>query len=158
VNKLRFETVVFARHPPPIGAACNSNTDSYDLGCRARKKGGQMLIGEVLKEVRQGKKLSQGDIERRTGLIRCYISRVENGHTIPSLQTLEKLAMAMDIPLWHIIRGTDGGPAPAPIVGSQKHEIPLGVKNDIRRIQQIMVRMSEKNRKLLVGVAKRMAR
>jgi len=117
-----------------------------------------MLIDEALREVRQGKNLSQGDIEQRTGLIRCYISRVENGHTIPSLQTLEKFAMAMDVPLWQIIRGTDGGPTPAPIVESQKHEMPSGVKNDVRRIQQIMVRISEKNRKLLVGVAKRMAR
>ena len=50
-----------------------------------------MLIGEVLKEVRQGKKLSQGDIEQRTGLIRCYISRVENGHTIPSLTDARKI-------------------------------------------------------------------
>jgi transcriptional regulator with XRE-family HTH domain len=58
-----------------------------------------MLIGEVLNEVREGKKMSQGDIEKRTGLIRCYISRVENGHTIPSLLTLEKFARALDVPL-----------------------------------------------------------
>jgi transcriptional regulator with XRE-family HTH domain len=59
-----------------------------------------MLIGEALQAVREGKKMSQGDIEQKTGLIRSYISRVENGHTVPSLDTLEKLAMAMDVPLW----------------------------------------------------------
>ena len=75
-----------------------------------------MLIGEVLKDVRKGKKMSQGDIENRTGLIRAYISRVENGHTIPSLPTLEKFARALDVPLWQIIRGTVEGPTPAPIV------------------------------------------
>ena len=117
-----------------------------------------MLIGEVLKEVRQVKKLSQGDIEQRTGLIRCYISRVENGHTIPSLPTLEKLAMAMEVPLWQIIRGTDGGPTPAPIVQPHKDGIPPGVKNDSRRLEQIMARLSPKNRKLLIGIARRMVR
>ena len=117
-----------------------------------------MLIGEVLKEVRQVKKLSQGDIEQRTGLIRCYVSRVENGHTIPSLPTLEKLAMAMEVPLWQIIRGTDGGPTPAPIVRPKKDGIPAGVKNDSRRLEQIMARLSPKNRKLLIGIARRMVR
>lgn len=117
-----------------------------------------MLIGEVLKELREKKKLSQGDIENRTRLIRAYISRVENGHTIPSLPTLDKFARALDVPLWQIIRGTDGGPTPAPIVGQHKDALPPGVINDIRRVGQIMVRMSEKNRKLLIGVAKRMAR
>jgi transcriptional regulator with XRE-family HTH domain len=48
------------------------------------------------------KKLSQGDIEERSGLLRCYISRVENGHTVPSIETLEKLARAMEVPLYQI--------------------------------------------------------
>ena len=47
-----------------------------------------MLIGSRLKELRESKSLSQGDIEKRTGLLRCYISRVENGHTVPAIETL----------------------------------------------------------------------
>jgi transcriptional regulator with XRE-family HTH domain len=117
-----------------------------------------VLIGEVLKEVRQGKKLSQGDIEVRTGLIRCYISRVENGHTIPSLQTLEKFAMAMDVPLWQIIRGTNGGPTPAPLVETREDGIPASTRAELRFVERAMVKMSARNRKLLVGVARRMAR
>lgn len=116
-----------------------------------------MLIGEVLKEVRRNKKLSQGDIENRTGLIRCYISRVENGHTVPSLQTLERFARAMDVPLWQIIRGTNGGSTPAPIVEPREDGVPPGVKSDLRNIERAMVRMSAKHRKLLVGIARRMA-
>ncbi len=50
-----------------------------------------MIIGDRLREMREEKKLSQGDIEKRTGLLRCYISRVENGHTVPAIETLEKL-------------------------------------------------------------------
>src|SRR5881409_145613 len=47
-------------------------------------------IGEVIRTYRSQRSLSQGDIERRTGLLRCYLSRVENGHTVPSLETLAK--------------------------------------------------------------------
>ena len=49
-----------------------------------------MIVGDRLKAIRETKDLSQGDIEKRTGLLRCYISRVENGHTVPSIETLEK--------------------------------------------------------------------
>ena len=61
-----------------------------------------MIIGDRLREMREGKKLSQGDIEKRTGLLRCYVSRVENGHTVPAIQTLEKLARALEVPLYQL--------------------------------------------------------
>ena len=54
-----------------------------------------MYIAAKLRQLRESKNLSQGDIEKRTGLLRCYISRVENGHTVPSIETLEKLARAL---------------------------------------------------------------
>ncbi|TCK75365.1 transcriptional regulator with XRE-family HTH domain [Acidipila rosea] len=58
-----------------------------------------MKIGTTIKGFRLQKGLSQGDIEKRTGLLRCYLSRVENGHTVPSLDTLSKIAGALDLPL-----------------------------------------------------------
>jgi transcriptional regulator with XRE-family HTH domain len=61
-----------------------------------------MIIGDRLRELREEKKLSQGDIEKRTGLLRCYISRVENGHTVPAIVTLEKLARALEVPLYQL--------------------------------------------------------
>ena len=61
-----------------------------------------MIIGDRLRALREEKKLSQGDIEKRTGLLRCYISRVENGHTVPAIETLEKLARAMEVPLYQL--------------------------------------------------------
>jgi transcriptional regulator with XRE-family HTH domain len=61
-----------------------------------------MIINERIRELREAKKLSQGDIEKRTGLLRCYTSRVENGHTIPSLETLEKYAGALEVPLYKL--------------------------------------------------------
>jgi len=61
-----------------------------------------MLIGGRLRAIREAKRLSQGDIEERSGLKRSYISRVENGHTVPSVETLEKLARALEVSLYQI--------------------------------------------------------
>jgi transcriptional regulator with XRE-family HTH domain len=61
-----------------------------------------MIIGERLRGLREEKKLSQGDVEERTGLLRCYISRVENGHTVPAMETLEKFARALEVPLYQL--------------------------------------------------------
>ena len=61
-----------------------------------------MHIAEKLRQFRASKNLSQGDIENRTGLLRCYISRVENGHTVPAIETLEKLARALEVPMYQL--------------------------------------------------------
>ena len=62
-------------------------------------------IGRKIRGLRK-KHLSQGNIEHMTRLVRCYISRVENGYTVPSVETLEKFAQALDIPLYRFF--TDG--------------------------------------------------
>ena len=64
-------------------------------------------IGDVIRSYRADRGLSQGDIERRTGLLRCYLSRVENGHTVPSLETLAKIAEALDISLADFFPGSE---------------------------------------------------
>ena len=61
-----------------------------------------MTIGDSVRELREAKELSQGDIENRTGLLRCYISQIENGDTLPTLETLEKLARALEVPLYRL--------------------------------------------------------
>src|SRR5258706_4252042 len=61
-----------------------------------------MVIGHRLKKLRESKELSQGDIEKRCGLLRCYISRVENGHTVPAIETLEKMARALEVPMYRL--------------------------------------------------------
>ena len=61
-----------------------------------------MVIGDRLKELREAKDLSQDDIEKRTGLLRCYISRVENNHTVPAVDTLEKLARGLGVPMYQL--------------------------------------------------------
>ena len=69
-----------------------------------------MHIGDRLRQLRESKGLSQGDMEERTGLLRCYISRVENGHTVPSVETLERLARALELELYQIFYSGAGKP------------------------------------------------
>src|SRR5437879_11746995 len=74
----------------PVRICCSHFRRFRKLALRRAR----MIIGDRLRELREGKSLSQGDIEKRTGLLRCYISRVENGHTVPAIETLEKMARA----------------------------------------------------------------
>ncbi|MGA9998613.1 MAG: helix-turn-helix transcriptional regulator, partial [Candidatus Acidiferrales bacterium] len=69
-----------------------------------------LMIGERLRTIRESKNLSQGDIEQRTGMLRCYTSRVENGHTVPSLDTLAKYAQALEIPMYQLFYDGDAEP------------------------------------------------
>src|ERR1700755_3564571 len=64
--------------------------------------GNAVIVGDRLRELREEKNMSQGEIEKRTGLLRCYISRVENGHTVPAVETLEKFARALEVPMYQI--------------------------------------------------------
>ena len=61
-----------------------------------------MLISDRIRGLREAKELSQGEIEKRSGLLRAYLSRVEHGHTVPSIETLEKLARALEVPLYQL--------------------------------------------------------
>ena len=68
-----------------------------------------MSIGSRIRQVREQKGLSQGDIERTTGMLRGYISRVEHGHTVPSLETLQRFASALDVPLYRLFYTEEDG-------------------------------------------------
>jgi transcriptional regulator with XRE-family HTH domain len=121
----------------------------------------RMMIGQRLRELRESKKLSQGDVEHRTGLLRCYTSRVENGHTVPSVETLEKYARAFEIPLYRFFHDGEEPPEkpklPAdrakPMWGTSGREWP-----ELRRLAKALGRMDERKRKLLLGLAQGMAR
>ena len=78
-----------------------------------------MVIGTRLRSIREEKGLSQGDVEKSTGLLRCYISRIENGHTIPSLETLERFAAAFEVPLYKLFYSGDGEPETPNLVPRQ---------------------------------------
>ena len=70
-----------------------------------------MIIGERIRELREEKDMSQGEIQKKTGLLRCHISRVENGRTVPGIETLEKMARALDVPLYRLFYDGEKPPA-----------------------------------------------
>ena len=122
-----------------------------------------MIIGDRLRAIREQKKLSQGDIEHRCGLLRCYISRVENGHTVPSIETLEKMARALEVPLYQLFY--DGEEPPKlPNLPKRKTEADLlwGSSGKEARLLTIfrlfLSRMEESNRRLLLHMAQKMAK
>src|ERR1700687_4781752 len=122
-----------------------------------------VIIGDRLREMREEKKLSQGDIEKRTGLLRCYISRVENGHTVPAIETLEKLARALEAPLYQLFYDGDEPPK-LPNLPKRKSsdDIAWGsVGKDARFLTKLRRQLSktdEENRKLLLYMAQKMAK
>jgi transcriptional regulator with XRE-family HTH domain len=121
-----------------------------------------MIIGDRLRVLREEKKFSQGDIEKRTGLLRCYISRVENGHTVPAIETLEKMARALEVPLYQLFY--DGEEPPVlPNLPKRKSadEIVWGSGGKEARLlskfRRLMGRIEEGDRRLLLYMAQKMA-
>jgi transcriptional regulator with XRE-family HTH domain len=121
-----------------------------------------MIIGDRLRALREEKDLSQGDIEKRTGLLRCYISRVENGHTVPAIETLEKLARALEVPLYQLFY--DGEEPPElPNLPKRKTaaDVVWGSKGKEARFLTIFRRLlggiDEGDRRLLLYMAQKMA-
>jgi transcriptional regulator with XRE-family HTH domain len=111
-----------------------------------------MNIGETIRNYRLQKGMSQGDIEKRTGLLRCYLSRVENGHTIPSLDTLSKIAGAMELPLSQFFA------EPGHSNGSKG--LPQLSDDEVRFLSQIRrysTSLNDSDRKLVLAMVKKMA-
>lgn len=110
-----------------------------------------MNIGATIRTYRLQKGMSQGDIEKRTGLLRCYLSRVENGHTIPSLDTLAKIAHALDLPIGQFFGEHSNG--------SARH-LPRLTEEEVRFLNQIRrytINLNESDRKLVLAMVKKVA-
>jgi transcriptional regulator with XRE-family HTH domain len=112
----------------------------------------EMNIGQSIRSYRLQKGMSQGDIEKRTGLLRCYLSRVENGHTIPSLDTLSKIATAMEISLSQFF--SDAGHSNGAKGLPQLSEDELRFLSQIRRYA---ASLNDSDRKLVLAMVKKMA-
>jgi transcriptional regulator with XRE-family HTH domain len=123
-----------------------------------------MLIGIRLRQLREQKHMSQGDIEERTGLLRCYISRVENGHTVPSLETLERFAGVLEVPLYQLFCSEEEDP-PTPSLTPRKtlEEIMAengAMKGDAQllvKLTHVLTRLATPDRDVLLSLAKRLA-
>src|ERR1700731_721663 len=120
-----------------------------------------MIIGDRLRALREEKKLSQGDIEKRTGLLRCYISRVENGHTVPAIETLEKLARALEVPLYQLFYEGDEPPKlPNLLKRKTTDNIVWGSSGKqavyLHRLRKCLSTAGDPDRKLLLAMAQKM--
>jgi len=107
-------------------------------------------IGVTIREMRLERGMSQGDIEKRTGLLRCYLSRVENGHTVPSLETLKKIAAALEIPLGQFF--SDDAIKDACGFSLSEDEIKF-----LTQVQRYSAHLSENDRKLLLAMIRKFA-
>jgi len=123
-----------------------------------------MSIGTRIRQLREQKGLSQGDIEKSMGLLRCYISRVENGHTVPSLETLERFAAALDIPLYRLFY-TGEDPPSTPHLTPRKSLEELaeeegnagGDARFLLKIKKLLDGMVESDREVLLTLARKLA-
>ena len=111
-----------------------------------------MNIGDTIRSFRLQKGMSQGDIEKRTGLLRCYLSRVENGHTIPSLDTLSKIAGAMELPLSQFFSesGHTNGNKGLPQLSDDEVRF-------LSQIRRYATSLNDSDRKLVLAMVKKMA-
>jgi transcriptional regulator with XRE-family HTH domain len=118
-----------------------------------------MDIALRLRQLRDVKKLSQGDIERRTGLNRAYLSRVENGHAMPTVETLEKLCQVFEVPLYQVFFEGQKLPEKAIFSISRKSDWASKGKGHrlFRKLRQALNRTTEADRRLLLHLAAKMA-
>ena len=107
-------------------------------------------IGTTIRDFRLQRGMSQGDIEKRTGLLRCYLSRVENGHTVPSLETLQKIASALDLPLSQFF--AEDSVKEVPGMSLNEDEIRF-----LTQVQRYSAHLGETDRRLLLAMVRKFA-
>lgn len=125
-----------------------------------------MPIGQKIRQIREQKGLSQGDVEKVSGLLRCYISRVEHGHIVPSLDTLERFSIALGVSLHQLFRESrEGGPAPNPMPPKNGKKPAGGAPTNgngsedryLLMLKGLTSRMGESERDLFLDFAGRLA-
>ena len=107
-----------------------------------------MDIGKRLRELREAKGLTQRDIEELSGLLRDYVSKIENGHSTPTLQVLERWAKALDVELYQLFVVGDGQPEAA----ESPERIPIGAQE--RTLLGLFGQMPAEDRALLISLAR----
>jgi transcriptional regulator with XRE-family HTH domain len=119
-----------------------------------------MVIGDRLKELREAKELSQGDIEKRTGLLRCYISRVENNHTVPAVNTLEKLARALEVPMYQLFHAGEASPnvRRSQVEDHDDWGMTGRDREYVSTLQKALAKMTSEDQKLLLHMAQKVAK
>jgi transcriptional regulator with XRE-family HTH domain len=108
-----------------------------------------LMIGERLRTIRESKNLSQGDIEQRTGMLRCYTSRVENGHTVPSIDTLAKYAQALEIPLYQLFYDSEAEPKKIKGLDLGEKKMSLSERREVESLGRNFVKLKERDKGLV---------
>lgn len=123
-----------------------------------------MSIGARIRELRETKGLSQGDIEKSTGLLRCYTSRVENGHTVPSLETLERFASGLGVPLYQLfVLGEEAPAMPNLTPRKTLEELAQDAGQEgadarfLLRLQSHLDKLVDTDREVILSLAKKLA-
>jgi len=123
-----------------------------------------MAIGARLRQLRKLREMSQGDVEEATGLLRCYTSRVENGHTVPSLETLEKYAAAFSVPLYRLFyEGDEPPPLPKLTPRETLEELAEepGEKGAeakfLLKLKKLLSKVKERDRVVFLAMARKLA-
>jgi transcriptional regulator with XRE-family HTH domain len=121
-----------------------------------------MIVGDRLRELREEKNLSQGDIQERTSLVRPYISRVENGHTVPSIETLEKMARALEIPMYQLFYDGEEPPKLPDLPRRKSYDETVWGSNGkdarvLSKFRRLLGKASEQDRKIILLMAQKMA-
>jgi len=115
-----------------------------------------VLIGKQLRDLRTAKGLTQHNVEDRTGILCCYLSRIENGRTVPSVDTLEKLAAAYEIPLWKVFRDSRDRTKPLRLHSDRNAESPKDAQF-LAKLAERVPHIRERDLRLLLHMAQRMA-
>jgi transcriptional regulator with XRE-family HTH domain len=116
-----------------------------------------MIIGERLKAIRESKNLSQGHIEKRTGLLRCYVSRCENGHTVPSIDTLNKWAGALEISMSELFAEDGKAAKPLPAIKNENRKLNRATTNSLHRIEAAFAKMKPRDVQIVTGLVLKFA-
>src|SRR5713101_6833587 len=121
-----------------------------------------MIIGDRLRQLRQAKNLSQGDVEKRTGLLRCYLSRVENGHTVPAIETLEKMARALEVPMYQLFYEGEQPPQVPNLFKRKSADEDLWGSSGkearyLNKLRNFLSKTGEEDHKLVLHMAQKMA-
>ena len=122
-----------------------------------------VIIGDRLRALRERKNLSQIEIAKRTGFVPCYVSRVEHGHTVPSVETLEKFARALEVPIYKLFYDSDDAPKVHKIANASPAESSLWERTGkdaiwFQKFRRVLARLTESDRKLLMSMAQKMVK
>jgi transcriptional regulator with XRE-family HTH domain len=117
-------------------------------------------IGARIRDLRKEKGLSQGEVERRTGMLRCYICRIETGHNLPSLETIERFASALDVPLYRFFQDSAHEPE-STVEPSLSSSLPdAGSDTEayfLRKLSSAWIQLGDFERRFLISMARQLA-